>query len=639
MKNYHTIESYAINSIPNEFVFAGQGKLTEVKDISNFQDGRDLSIIFSFPANESKFNEYRVMVVKSENAENFNLEAANNVISENYFSFLPDSSDYNFNLFENSKDTDGELIAEFIPYKVFLLCIDTSGIPENNILYSPSKGILLTSPCEIVDNLNVTSEYIFYGNYNINLNFDKVSDESIISCYRIFIVNSSETDSLTLEKLNMVLPENYYNVNCLGTSYNINLQTNNIKDIHGNQLSKTEKYKAVIMTVANGNETNVNSYIISDNHMIFKTETNVVTDFYIMDVANDNTISNLEFSFKKAADESKILEYRIIITKADEFLTLEMCENITSERYFSVIPQNSDYNLHITSNIKDAQGDEITKAIEYKAYVLSVAGGIYSDFNSLSERSNTFAYINPNFIYNGYLGENIVYVDLEPDIELRLENNFPQSYSLNIFNSTFDFYVDKYLVNEIEYVSQSSMWVKNGKINWNSSLFDVIIEEKFNEQSMYFFSHGYSSDYCTEPYHVEYDTPFFKGLGISKDNYFVLGWVKLELNDMTTLKIYEYAYSTIPFEPAPDEDTTILKLTSFTVYPNPVDDILQIFLNNSILDIYTIEIFNTSGIKLYEQQYQTQIEDETLNIDLQSFEKEIYIMRVSSNQSTNTFKI
>lgn len=71
----------------------------------------------------------------------------------------------------------------------------------------------------------------------------------------------------------------------------------------------------------------------------------------------------------------------------------------------------------------------------------------------------------------------------------------------------------------------------------------------------------------------------------------------------------------------------------FTLYPNPVKEILKIETNNS--DMHCIEITSLNGQLIYKRE----MEGPTLQLDLSSFQKGVYIITVKSRNIIRTDKI
>ena len=102
----------------------------------------DITIEFSRAFNEETVTEYRIFIVKSESAEDFDLESANT--NSFYTIVIPDGSAiYSINPEENSKDTDGDDVLEDVAYKIVVLSIADGTIANYNSLSCVSNEIVI----------------------------------------------------------------------------------------------------------------------------------------------------------------------------------------------------------------------------------------------------------------------------------------------------------------------------------------------------------------------------------------------------------------------------------------------------------------------------------------------------------------
>lgn len=78
------------------------------------------------------------------------------------------------------------------------------------------------------------------------------------------------------------------------------------------------------------------------------------------------------------------------------------------------------------------------------------------------------------------------------------------------------------------------------------------------------------------------------------------------------------------------------KSTCITVYPNPVTDIINIFINTDVNDAqYTITLFDFSGKMVYKKI----ISDKNLNISTEGFPKGMYLLKISTISNDFTQKV
>ncbi len=142
---------------------------------------------------------------------------------------------------------------------------------------------------------------------------------------------------------------------------------------------------------------------------------NVVLD----DVTNNGDGSDLLVTFSKAADETTVSEYRILIvnTQTTSFLTRNMANNVTS--FTTVQKTGDDLEVSLSSSTTDIDDVVIKNNQSYKAYVLSIADGTHAIENSLAIGSNimriAFTRIKITYLQNeGVMisdGESMVLID------------------------------------------------------------------------------------------------------------------------------------------------------------------------------------------------------------------------------------
>ena len=261
------IKDMAYNTQPEEPIFAGEGILNcaqdlEVRDIGNNKNGTDLYYEFQKAFDEPSLVEYRLMVVKEEQASTFILDSANTVQPENYLSRTPVFSIYSGTFFPSSTTTDGSLITNLQPYYVFVLSIDSSGISENNVLSPPSEKIMLTCPTEKVASVGVMDINNNGNGSDMVVIFPKVNNEQKISEYRIMCVEASTAGSFTIEDAGEVPQGNYTPVIPEGFGEYTVFLSDTTKDINGIPVSDTIAYYLFVLSAPDGVITDY--YALSD---------------------------------------------------------------------------------------------------------------------------------------------------------------------------------------------------------------------------------------------------------------------------------------------------------------------------------------------------------------------------------------
>ena len=146
--NQLILKDYAYEATPETEIITGQiptSPATDitVSDISDNHNGSDMQIGFTRISDESLASEYRIMVVKSVNAASFDLAAAE-AVNTNFTSVNTGTTEV-ITLSDNAADTDGDLITEDVPYKIFILTIADGTNSNINALSDGSDEIILRS--------------------------------------------------------------------------------------------------------------------------------------------------------------------------------------------------------------------------------------------------------------------------------------------------------------------------------------------------------------------------------------------------------------------------------------------------------------------------------------------------------------
>ncbi|MBL6964178.1 MAG: T9SS type A sorting domain-containing protein [Bacteroidetes bacterium] len=104
-----------------------------------------------------------------------------------------------------------------------------------------------------------------------------------------------------------------------------------------------------------------------------------ITELMGYDKADDNKPSDMQISFKKAADETKIKEYRLILVNAldPQQLSPTMAMNLPATNFVKIDKTGNDISLDLPESTRDHKGDSIKIGVYYQPYVLSVPDSIH----------------------------------------------------------------------------------------------------------------------------------------------------------------------------------------------------------------------------------------------------------------------
>ncbi|WP_246054190.1 copper amine oxidase N-terminal domain-containing protein [Paenibacillus anaericanus] len=378
---------------------------TDVKasDVNNYGDGRDLSISFTRPSSDSNIASYRVLVVKTKDISKFDLAAANNVSSQNYTTiYKSGGSTQTSALTSSSRDTSGELIKSNVPYTIYVLSVSSNSSVASNKLSSGSSSITLSVGSITSPVITAVEDINDYGDgRDLRVSFTKLSDESKISSYRIFVVKASNYSNFNLTKANAVSSSNYTQVN--KTGYNISqVLSSGARDIDGVTVRNGVSYRVFVMAIGSGNNAGSNELSSASQAITLLNSNNVgtVSSLYVSDVNDYGDGRDLRVSYTRASEESNISSYRIMVVPIDYYgnnFSLSDANNVSSS-YYTTVSKGYNYNEVLSSNARDVRGDLIKNSKQYRVYVLSVSNGSYSVSNALSSSSSTITLANGNSV-------------------------------------------------------------------------------------------------------------------------------------------------------------------------------------------------------------------------------------------------
>ncbi|WP_244504855.1 MULTISPECIES: copper amine oxidase N-terminal domain-containing protein [unclassified Lysinibacillus] len=360
--------------------------ITQVSDVNDFGDGRDLRVSFNNVSNESTINAYRIFVVRANNYSNFTLTKANS-LSNTYYTQV-NKTGYNITqvLSSGARDTDGYPIQNGVSYRVFVMAVANNS--ANNVLSSASNTItLFSSNAGAVSNLNA-SDVSDYGNgRDLFVSFNKAVDESIISHYRILVVPTAYYNNFSLTEANNVSSNNYTTVYKSGKSTYEQALAENTRDVRGNTIKEGTSYRIYVLTVANGIGSNALSAPTSTITLNKNFNVQAVTNLNVADIADNGDGRDVQVTFTKPSNEANVNHYRILIVPTAYYSSFNLSQANSSNYY---ITEGKGGNIAATrtlDGVRDVRGNFITEGTSYRVYVLTVANGNTPNTYALSSAS------------------------------------------------------------------------------------------------------------------------------------------------------------------------------------------------------------------------------------------------------------
>lgn len=408
-KNVLSTPSSIVNLVDNFKASAVTN--VKAKDISDFGDGRDIEVTFKRASDETKVSEYRVMVIKSAQADSFNLDIANSLVDNNNYTVVTkEEAKDSIVLSAQIRDVYGEIIREGVDYRVFVLSVSSGNNSKNNALSSESSVVKLSqnsAATVAATNVSVRNVGNAGNGSDMEVKFNKVRDEDLIEEYRVMVVKASKVSSFDLTAANRVSPSNYTSVE--KTDANITQRLDmNARDVDGDLIGPRETYRVFVLTVSNAGNADRNALSQSSAQFsLSNPEVDVAIGINVLDVDNNGNGEDLEVSFINATNESSIAYYALMVLKEEEAWNFDLSSAnvVTAANYTKVAKNSRDMKLTLNESTRDVNGDLLVENVPYKIFILSVADGKNAAVNTLSNPSNTITLTNKTLTWNGNFEE------------------------------------------------------------------------------------------------------------------------------------------------------------------------------------------------------------------------------------------
>lgn len=387
--------SQSILSAPSSEISLTSGAVKTVSnisvhDISDYGDGRDLLVNFTRASDESGISQYRIFVVKNSQAGSFNLDKANS-LSSSFYSTVPANGN-NSSLVpgQYAYAADGSRIASGVAYRIFVMSVSSGGYAGSSALSGTSSAITLSNASvPAVTNVTVSDIADNGDGRDLQVSFTRPASESNIDHYRVYVVKSDDAGSFNASKAADLSGSLYTYMPKTGGNQKFTLLTES-RSTDGARIQEGQSYRIFVLSVGTYDTNSLSSASasikLSDN---LKVE--AVTNLEVGDIADNGNASDLQVSFKKAANESNISKYRIMIIKdrdADDF-SLSKANAVSSSYYQEINKTGADLSLRLDPSLHVAgtSGELVKEGTAYRVFVLSVGSKGTSAANALSEAS------------------------------------------------------------------------------------------------------------------------------------------------------------------------------------------------------------------------------------------------------------
>lgn len=380
-----TLTNGAVNAVTN----------LAVNDVSDYGDGRDLLVSFTRAQDESSISHYRVFVVKSTLASSFDAAKAGS-LSSSYYAYVSASGiNQSLVLSQSAVTSDGSRITEGVSYRIFVLSVAKSGYSASNVLAGPSSAIVLSSSAvQAVSSVGVTDISDYGDGRDLQVAFNKPTNESNISHYRIFVVKANDVSSFNVTKASGLSSSYYTYAAKTGGNQSVTLSSG-ARSTDGSLVVKGQSYRIFVLSAGTGG-----TYALSSASAAITLSDNIViapaTNLNVSDTADNGDGRDLRVSFSKAPNESNIAGYRVIVVKDSDAASFNLAKanDSTSSYYTEVSKTGSDISLNLSTWQRAFNDDVIKNGVKYRVFVLSVGVPGYSGSNALSAASGAITLTN-----------------------------------------------------------------------------------------------------------------------------------------------------------------------------------------------------------------------------------------------------
>ncbi|MCF7757990.1 copper amine oxidase N-terminal domain-containing protein [Paenibacillus xylanexedens] len=347
--------------------------ITQVKDNSDYGDGRDIQVSFNRSSDESKVANYRVFVVRNSVASSFNLTTASNLSSSLYYTVNKTGNNITTTLPSSMKDTSGYNVTNLQDYRIFVMAVGNQQNGYTNALSASSTALRLTTTgnAGVISNLAVADISDYADGRDLRVSFNKAADESRISAYRVYVVRSANVGSFTLSAANA--SNNYTQVNKTGGNLSVTLP-NYAVDTNGYTITNNVAYRVFVLSVNNNGNSSQNA-LSGYSSQITLTQNATITapsNVAATDIGDNGDGRDIQVTFNKSADETNVREYRVFVVKANSTLSLSTASALNSAYYTSVGKTGNNRSFTLPSGTIATDGSKIINGVEYRVYVLAV---------------------------------------------------------------------------------------------------------------------------------------------------------------------------------------------------------------------------------------------------------------------------
>lgn len=227
---------------------------------------------------------------------------------------------------------------------------------------------------------------------DLRVSFDMAANEATVSEYRIMVVKNGSSSGFDLNAAQAITSANYTVVAPNGSNVSMTLAST-ANDVDGDPIELGQPYKVFVLSKPDGVIRTLDGLSMGSNVEILNTTAGVATNLSGADIADNHHGADFEVSFQRAPDESRIVEYRIIVMQESDTsgFDLAAAQAVVLGNYTAISPNGNHIQQPLGSAAKDKNGIVLKEDTSYVFYVLSIADGTNANIDSLSAKSPSVA--------------------------------------------------------------------------------------------------------------------------------------------------------------------------------------------------------------------------------------------------------
>jgi hypothetical protein len=223
---------------------------------------------------------------------------------------------------------------------------------------------------------------------DIYASFQKSTDDQWLTEYRAMLVKQSSISSMDLTVALAVPPTSYHSITPTGNDIEFAFPFGML-DSDGDAPVSGVDYRVVVMNLGDFSQGYLDALSTASNQVSLLESAEATTNLLASDGGDTQTGQDLQLSFEMVSDESRVLNYGLIVVKEENAATFSIHDAKSLPNVYMEIlpPLGNDINFEFNSFSTDNQGDIIVENVSYTLFVLTMATDDYSD--ALSAPSNT----------------------------------------------------------------------------------------------------------------------------------------------------------------------------------------------------------------------------------------------------------